>query len=69
MELASIELAEGEDVELTEVLRWRFTQLCRSGYRPEDAVRVASHLDIDLHEALRLVRRGCPAETATRILL
>jgi hypothetical protein len=65
---ACIELAE-EDVELIEVLRWRFIQLCRGGYPPEDAVRVAGRLDIDLHQALRLVRRGCPAETATRILL
>jgi hypothetical protein len=69
MGVASIELAESEDAELTGVLRWRFIQLCRGGYPPEDAVLVAVHLDIDLHEALRLVRGGCPAEIATRILL
>jgi hypothetical protein len=30
---------------------------------------LASHVEIDLHDASALTRRGCPPETALRILL
>ena len=52
-----------------EVLRWRFDELVRAGYSPEQALVVASHVDVDLHLATDLVRKGCPEQTALRILL
>lgn len=58
-----------EDDELVRVLEWRLVQLVRGGYDPADAGVLASHPEVDLHEALRLVERSCPPKTALRILL
>jgi hypothetical protein len=57
------------DVEAEKVLRWRFATLVRAGYDACDAMVIASHVDVDLHAALDLVRSGCSPETAMRILL
>jgi hypothetical protein len=51
------------------ILRWRFDELVRAGYDIGSALLLASHVEIDLHHASTLLRRGCPAETALRILL
>jgi hypothetical protein len=60
----------GEDAgEETAVLKWRFSQLTRSGYGIEDAIALATHADVDLHAAADLVGRGCPPPLARRILL
>lgn len=64
--------AQFEDLhvdEAADVLAWRFDALCRSGYDIDAAAIVASHVEIDLHDALDLASRGCPPETALRILL
>ena len=50
------------------VREWRLEELLRAGYEQEDATEVAFHLDIDLHRAVDLVRRGCPSGTAVRIV-
>jgi hypothetical protein len=63
------QLARLEEVETEGVLRWRFAQLLRAGYSPEDALELAVHTDVDLHQAIDLVCRGCPADTAKRILI
>ena len=55
--------------ETVDVIRWRFSQLARSGYGLEDAITLATHLDVDLHRAADLVARGCPSSLALRILL
>ncbi len=55
--------------ETVEVIRWRFSQLARSGYGTEDAITLATHLDVDLHRAADLVARGCTPSLALRILL
>ena len=52
-----------------EVLLWRIAQLARAGYNSECAVELAMADNVDLHVATDLLRRGCPFETATRILL
>ena len=52
-----------------EVLRWRFEELRRAGFETEDALIVASDAKIDLHQAVKLLRCGCPPQTALRILL
>ena len=53
----------------SEVLRWRFEELRRAGFDTEDALIVAADNKIDLHLATKLLRRGCPPQTALRILL
>jgi hypothetical protein len=64
--------AQFEPLEASEgdvVRRWRFDELVRAGYDDEDAMELAFHLDVDLHLATSLVRRGCPSSTAVRIAL
>ena len=51
------------------VNRWRIDQLRRAGYAEAAAEQLAERGDVDLHAAIDLVRRGCPPETALRILL
>lgn len=52
-----------------QVLCWRFEQLAVVGFSAGDAAILASHVEVDLHNALDLVHRGCSHETALRILL
>ncbi len=58
-----------EEHEATEVLRWRFEVLVRAGYDMEQSAVLAAHVEIDLHDAVQLIDRGCDGETAIRILL
>jgi len=58
-----------DEIEAEEILRWRFQTLAGAGYKPLDAIKLASRVEVDLHEATDLVVRGCPSETALRILL
>jgi hypothetical protein len=55
--------------ELTQVERWRVDELERAGYDPRAATTLASRLDIDLHSAVDLLRKGCTPELALQILL
>jgi hypothetical protein len=50
------------------VERWRADRLERAGYSPEQAVELAGRLDVDLHQAIRLVERGCTPDVALEIL-
>jgi hypothetical protein len=52
-----------------EILDWRFEQLMRVGYDRDQALVVASRLDVDLHQAVDLIRSGCSCELALLILL
>jgi hypothetical protein len=63
---AAILVDETED---ERVIRWRLHQLAKAGYSWACAMVIAANRDIDLHEAVALVRRGCPVDTAVRILL
>ena len=56
------------ETELERVERWRTAELMRVGFAGDDAVALAARLDIDLHEAIELIERGCPPELAVRIL-
>ena len=58
-----------DETEAESILRWRFDVLVRAGYDVGTALLLASHVEIDLHAATGLVRRGCPTDTAVRILL
>ena len=55
--------------EQDEIVRWRFDELVRAGYTWGSALQLAKRNDVDLHLAERLLRHGCPADTALRILL
>ena len=64
--------AQFEDLrvdEAAEVLAWRFDTLCRCGFGLDAAAVIAANVEVDLHRAVDLVERGCPPETAARILL
>ena len=56
------------ETELDRVERWRTAELMRVGFAGDDAVALAARMDVDLHEAIELVQRGCPPELAVRIL-
>jgi hypothetical protein len=53
----------------TLVVHWRAETLARAGFAAPAAVNLAVSKHVDLHAAVRLVERGCPPETALRILL
>ena len=57
-----------EQPEHDKVVRWRLEELLAAGYEREDALELALALEVDLHVAIELPRRGCPHETAVRIL-
>lgn len=48
---------------------WRLEQLLDAGYEPFRAELLASRDDVDLHQAVDLIRAGCPQRVALRILL
>ena len=56
------------ETELDRVERWRTAELMRVGFPGDDAVALAARLEVDLHDAIALVERGCPPELAIRIL-
>jgi hypothetical protein len=54
----------------TEAIRhWRLEQLQRAGYGRREARVLARQVEVDLHQAINLVSRGCSPELALRILL
>ena len=56
------------ETELERVERWRAEELERAGYEHGDAAELASRPDVDLHDAIALLERGCPPELAVLIL-
>jgi hypothetical protein len=65
MNTAAHEIVE---TETERVERWRTAELMRVGFAGDDAIALAVCTDVDLHEAIELVGRGCPPELAVRIL-
>ncbi|MGI9659333.1 MAG: hypothetical protein ACR2OD_10525 [Gaiellaceae bacterium] len=57
------------ETEQERVFRWRLQQLADAGYGYRLAFKLALRPQVDLHAAVALVRDGCPASTAARILL
>jgi hypothetical protein len=49
--------------------QWRHEALERAGYDPEAAIVIAASHDVDLHDAVSLLERGCTVELALQILL
>jgi ABC-type phosphate/phosphonate transport system substrate-binding protein len=56
-----------DETELVEA--WRAEQLEMAGYGAQAAAELAMRHDVDLHVAVELLARGCPAELALKILL
>ena len=56
-----------DETELVEA--WRAEQLELAGYGAAAAAELAARQDVDLHGAIELLRGGCPAELAPKILL
>jgi len=51
-----------------EVRNWRRHVLRAAGFRDDLASELAAAGDVDLHDLLKLVDRGCPPELAARIV-
>ena len=64
----NVALAELEEQDVGGVRRWRFLVLSSAGYDVGDALELAANPNVDLHFAVDLVRKGCPPQTAFRIL-
>jgi hypothetical protein len=69
MSTTTAEIDVEYDAEAERVLLWREEELERVGYERETARHLAERAYVDLHLAMDLLRRGCPADTAVRILL
>jgi hypothetical protein len=70
--MATVEVEEAvREIETEEerVVRWRRDALRRAGYDERLAVKLALRPTVDLHVAVDLLRRGCPPDTAAKILL
>lgn len=50
------------------VVVWRFDCLERAGYPVDIAVQLAEDKAVDLHDAVELLKRGCPVDQAVQIL-
>jgi hypothetical protein len=64
-----IEAPEPPASESNVVLDWRLQELIAASFPEELALALAISPHVDLHAALELRSRGCPPETAARILL
>jgi hypothetical protein len=67
--MGETELQVLEDTEQQQIELWRAQELERAGYSHRAAGRLAARHDVDLHQAVRLLERGCSPELALRILL
>jgi hypothetical protein len=65
---AEIEFDVREE-EAERVRLWRLEELQRAGYERKMARNLAERSYVDLHLATALLRRGCPLDTALRILI
>jgi hypothetical protein len=65
--MSAVETEIRDETQLVEA--WRAEQLEMAGYAAQDAAELAIRHDVDLHLAVELISRGCPAELAVRILL
>ena len=64
----TMELAPTPESERAKVESWRLHILLEAGYPVHLAERIAAS-EVDLHDAVQLLTRGCDPVTATEILL
>lgn len=67
--MSTAELQERPDLEIELVEQWRALSLARAGYDLESAAVLAASHEVDLHDAMRLLERGCSVDLALQILL
>jgi hypothetical protein len=67
MSAAELELIHASEIDRVE--RWRQEALSRAGYDAESALVLAASHDVDLHDAVGLLERGCTVDLALQILL
>jgi hypothetical protein len=67
--MSTAELQERSDFEIEIVEQWRAQSLARVGYDLESAAVLAASHEVDLHDAMRLLERGCSVDLALQILL
>jgi hypothetical protein len=67
MSAAELELMHVTEIDRIE--QWRHQELERAGYDAESALVLAASHDVDLHEAVDLLKRGCTVDLALQILL
>jgi hypothetical protein len=67
--MTTAEIQVVAETEQERVEHWRAEELVRAGYTPTDAVALAGRHDIDLHQAVELIKLGCPYELAIDILI
>ena len=67
--MATAEVEVWSVSEIDRIERWRHEALERAGYDAESAIVLAASHDVDLHDAVDLLERGCTVELALQILL
>lgn len=67
--MSAAELETLYETELDRIEHWRQQALERAGYDPESAFVLAASHDVDLHQAVGLLERGCSVDLALQILL
>jgi hypothetical protein len=67
--MSTAELQERSTLEIELVEQWRAHSLARAGYDSESAAVLAASHEVDLHDAMRLLERGCSVDLALQILL
>jgi hypothetical protein len=67
MSAAELELIHVSEIDRVE--RWRREALSRAGYDAESALVLSASHDVDLHDAIALLERGCSVDLALQILL
>jgi hypothetical protein len=67
--MSAAELETLYDTELDRIEQWRHQELERAGYDSESALVLAASHDVDLHDAVKLLKRGCTVDLALQILL
>ena len=67
--MSAIEIKTERQSEDDRVLTWRREELARAGYDERIAQMLSELRYVDLHLATHLLRHGCPAETALKILV
>jgi hypothetical protein len=67
--MSAAELEVLRTTEIDRIEQWRHEALERAGYDPESAIVLAASHDIDLHDAVGLLERGCTVDLALQILL
>ena len=67
--MSAAELDLHVETESERIERWRARELERAGYAPSEAAELAARADIDLHQAVELLQRGCSPQLALQILL